>query len=174
MKLIKKYELFLEVRLADVLNIKSDTDLSKQFKELKDKEYDFSKELLKFMFLDQKENGKKVSFRVFWNDNALHKIQNRLKDRTSFKSAEEFNEVLKETINKIFPSMVGENKELNANGRYAIYLKEYNLTIVIGFRLSNYLNNNRNITIYTILSGKQDNGERENKEKQILKLIEIE
>ena len=168
MIIIKKYKFFLEARLSDVLNIKSDTNLSKKIQKLKDKEYDFSKKLLKSLYLDNKENGKKILFKILWNDTLLHNIQVKLKERTSFKSAEEFNSVLRIVINKIFPKMA--EKDLNKTGRYAIYLKEYNITIIAGFKLSN----KKLLTIYTILNGKHSSSKINDSNKKILKLIEIE
>jgi hypothetical protein len=46
-------------------------------------------------------------------------------------------------------------KELFKSGKYSIYFKEYNITIIIGFNLSKNMGDDYNIDIVTILYGRK-------------------
>jgi hypothetical protein len=56
-------------------------------------------------------------------------------------------------------------KELYKKGRYSIYLKEYNISIIVEFDLNKNMGKNYNISIITILPGKKGNN--------IVKFIEL-
>lgn len=164
--IITKFELFLEARLSDIVRLSSDdkdSDIYQHISKLKDSEFDFSKNLLKYITLRKRIDNKKVQFKIEWNDTSIHDLKIRIKDRTSFKSIEEFNSFFKSIMNQIFPKMVG--KELFKTGNYSIYIKEYNFSIIISFNIADYIRNNYSILIKTILPGKKDNN--------ILGLIEI-
>ncbi len=157
MKFLLDFELFLEARLADLLSIKGgeDTDFAKQIKKIQDSEFDLSKKLVRFITLKKRIAGKKVQFKINWNDNASHNLIKRIQDRTSFKSVEEFNSYFKSQIDYIFPDMVG--KKLFQTGRYSLYSTEYNFTIIINFDIKEYTNANFFINVVTILPGKKGN-----------------
>lgn len=161
--IIKSYKLFLEARLADILNIKGNSDLANQISKIKDAEFDISKKLVRFITLKKRVNNKKIQFELFWNDKATHDLIKRIKERTSFNSVEDFNNYFKSEFNKIFPDMVG--KELYTSGRYSLYSKEYNFTIIIDFNIDEYIDGIFEVRIITILPGKKGN--------DVIKFIDI-
>lgn len=153
--LITKYKLFLEARLADLLKIKGEGDLAKELTKIKDADFDLSRKLVRFITLKKRVNNKKIQFEILWNDTAKHNLVNRIKERTSFNSVEEFNEYFKSEFNKMFPDMVG--KELPSTGRYSLYSKEYNFTIIMDFSIDEYIDGIYEVKIITILPGKKGN-----------------
>jgi hypothetical protein len=161
--IITKFDLFCEARLADVLNIKGSGDLVKQMTDIKDAEFDINKKLVRFITLKKRVNNKKIQFEINWNDSATHNLVKRIQERTSFNSVEEFNQYFKDQFNKIFPDMVG--KELLSSGRYSLYSKEYNFTIIIHFDIDEYSDGIYEVRIITILPGKKGNG--------VIKFIDI-
>lgn len=161
--IIKKYQLFIEARLADVLNIKGESDLAKELSKIKNAEFDINKKLVRFITLKNRVNNKKLQFEIIWNDTAKHDLIKRIKERTSFGSVEEFNNYFKGEFNNIFPKMVG--KELYTNGRYSLYSNEYNFTIIMDFNIDEYSDGIYEVRIITILPGKKGN--------DIVKFIDI-
>jgi hypothetical protein len=161
--MITSYKLFLEARLADLLKIKGEGDLAKELTKIKDSEFDISRKLVRFITLKKRVNNKKIQFEILWNDTAKHNLVNRIKERTSFNSVEEFNEYFKSEFNKIFPNMVG--KELPSTGRYSLYSKEYNFTIIMDFSIDEYIDGIYEVKIITILPGKKGN--------DVIKFIDI-
>ena len=153
--IIKKYKLFLEARLADLLNIKGDSDLAKEMSKIKDAEFDITKKLVRFVTLKKRVNNKKIQFEISWNDTAKHNLVKRIKERTSFGSVEDFNQYFKGEFNNIFPEMVG--KELISSGRYSLYSKEYNFSIIMDFSIDEYIDGIYDVNIVTILPGKKGN-----------------
>jgi len=75
---IKNFESFndllIEVRLSDVLNLKSKEDdkLSSEIDQLKNLSFDFEKNLVKFITLKKRVNNKKIQFKINWNDTSKH------------------------------------------------------------------------------------------------------
>jgi len=161
--IITKFDLFCEARLADVLNIKGSGDLVKQMTDIKDAEFDLSKKLVKFITPKKRVNNKKIQFEINWNDSATHNLTHRIKERTSFGSVEDFNQYFKGEFNKIFPDMVG--KEIYVSGRYSLYSKEYNFSMIINFNIDEYADGIYEVDIITILPGKKGNN--------IVKFIDI-
>ena len=158
-----KFQLFIEARLSDVLNIKGDGDLVKQMTKIKDAEFDVNKKLVRFITLKKRVNNKKIRFEIEWNDSATHNLVKRIQERTSFNSVEEFNQYFKDQFNKIFPDMVG--KELLSSGRYSLYSSEYNFTIIMHFDIDEYSDGIYEVRIITILPGKKGN--------DVIKFIDI-
>lgn len=158
-----KFQLFIEARLSDVLNIKGDSDLAKEISKIKDAEFDINKKLVRFITLKKRVNNKKIRFEMEWNDSATHNLVKRIQERTSFGGVEEFNQYFKDQFNKIFPDMVG--KELLSSGRYSLYSKEYNFSIIIYFNIDEYSDGIYEVKIITILPGKKGN--------DIIKFIDI-
>ena len=161
--MITSYKLFLEARLADLLKVKGEGDLAKELTKIKDADFDLSRKLVRFITLKKRVNNKKIQFEILWNDTAKHNLVNRIKERTSFNSVEEFNEYFKSEFNKIFPNMVG--KELHSTGRYSLYSKEYNFTIIMDFSIDEYIDGIYEVKIITILPGKKGN--------DVIKFIDI-
>jgi hypothetical protein len=161
--IITKFDLFCEARLADVLNIKGDGDLVKQMTDIKDAEFDINKKLVRFITLKKRVNNKKIQFEINWNDSATHNLVKRIKERTSFGSVEDFNQYFKGEFNRIFPDMVG--KEIYVSGRYSLYSKEYNFSMIINFNIDEYADGIYEVDIITILPGKKGNN--------IVKFIDI-
>lgn len=151
--IIKNYKLFVEARLADLLNVKGDSDLAKELTKIKDAEFDISKKLVRFITLKKRVNNKKIQFEILWNDSAKHNLIKRIKERTSFNSVEDFNNYFKEEFNKIFPDMVG--KELYSTGKYSLYSTEYNFTIILDFSIDEYIDGIYEVKVITILPGKK-------------------
>lgn len=151
--IIKKYKLFVEARLADLLNIKGDSDLAKELTKIKDAEFDISKKLVRFITLKKRVNNKKIQFEIEWNDSATHNLIKRIKERTSFNSVEDFNQYFKTEFNKIFPDMVG--KEIYVTGKYSLYSTEYNFTIILDFSIDEYIDGIYEVKVITILPGKK-------------------
>jgi hypothetical protein len=161
--ILKKYKLFIEARLADLLSIKGEGDLAKQMKDIKDAEFDLSKKLVKFITLKKRVNNKKIQFQINWNDSATHNLIKRIKERTSFNSVEDFNQYFKDEFNKIFPDMIG--KEIYVSGRYSLYSTEYNFSIIMNFDIDEYTDGIYEVSVFTILPGKKGNN--------IVKFIDI-
>lgn len=153
--IITKFDLFCEARLADVLNIKGSGDLVKQMTDIKDAEFDLNKKLVKLITLKKRVNNKKIQFEINWNDSATHNLVKRIKERTSFGSVEDFNQYFKGEFNRIFPDMVG--KEIYVSGRYSLYSKEYNFSMIINFNIDEYADGIYEVDIITILPGKKGN-----------------
>ncbi len=144
-----KFDLFVEARLADLLSIKGDSNLAKEMTKIKDAEFDINSKLVRFITLKKRVNNKKIQFEIIWNDTAKHNLVKRIKERTSFNSAEDFNQYFKSEFNKMFPDMVG--KELYSTGRYSLYSKEYNFTIIMDFSIDEYIDGIYEVKIITIL-----------------------
>ena len=110
--------------------------------------------------IDKKREDDKAYYKRYKaNPENLKKI----KERTSFRSVDHFIEYINGIFSLIFPSMCG--KELYKKGRYSIYLKEYNISIIVEFDLNKNMGKNYNISIITILPGKKGNN--------IVKFIEL-
>jgi len=165
MKHLYKFKKFNEVRLSDVLNIKSskDDNVSSEIQRLKDATFDFDKNLVKFITLKKRVNNKKVQFKINWNDTSKHDLKKRISDRTTFRTVEEFNNFFRETVNIIFPDYLG--KDVLNTGRYSIYSIEYNISIIFEFNLEKWLKNEYEINIITVLPGR--------KGQDVIKIIDI-
>jgi hypothetical protein len=148
MKVIVNFEKFLEARLADLVNIKGFGQLSDELNKFKNQEFDITKDLPKSIMLDNKS-----FLKVIWYDTVSHNLVKRLKDRTSFADVNHFIDVFTDKMNLVFPWMIG--KELNKKGRYTIYLKEYNISIIIEFDLKKNMGRNYFINVITVLPGRK-------------------
>jgi hypothetical protein len=157
--IIKKYTLFLEARLADLItNLKGDSDFASQISKAKEEEFDLKKKLPKEIKLDSDSK-----LNLNWYNTATHDLVKKIKERTSFGSVDHFIECVQEIFSLIFPSMCG--KELYKKGRYSIYSKEYDISIIVEFDLNRNMAINYEISIITILPGKKGNN--------IIKFIEL-
>ncbi len=155
---ILSFDLFLEARFSNLVKIKTDakSDIEKSIKKSQESEFDFSKNLVKFITLNTRVNNKKVRMEIKWNHDANHNLFTRISNRTSFKSVNEFNDYFKKLINKFFPSEVG--KDIFGDGLYSIYDREHNMTIVFYIDTDDFLINDvYEIKIVTILTGERYN-----------------
>jgi hypothetical protein len=123
--------------------------------DIKDAEFDLNKKLVKLITLKKRVNNKKIQFEINWNDSATHNLVKRIKERTSFGSVEDFNQYFKGEFNRIFPDMIG--KEIYVSGRYSLYSKEYNFSMIINFNIDEYSDGIYEVDIITILPGKKGN-----------------
>lgn len=145
------FESFNEARLSDVLNIKGDGDISDRIKKAKERQFDLDRKLVSLITLKKRVNGKKIQFKIEWNDSATHDLVKRIEERTSFVSVEEFNEFFKGFINRIFPDKVGKDVY---DGKYAFYSVEHNITIIIEFEIKRYEKGDYGIRVVTLLPGR--------------------
>ena len=146
-----KFKSFTEARLSDVLNIKGTGEISDNIRKMKDKQFEFNSKLVSLITLKKRVGGKKIQLKVEWNDSATHDLIQRISNRTSFTSIEEFNNFFKDFVNRIFPDKVG--KEL-FNGKYAFYSVEYNITIIMEFNIDRYQKGDYAIRVVTLLPGR--------------------
>lgn len=149
MKNILNYVNFLEAKIADISLFKIDpnnkfgNDIIKKltYKNLNDTSF------IKYLTLKKYYKGKKTQYKLNWYHDTFHDLIKRLDNRTSIKTIDEFNQIFKDTINKILPDYIS-NGELSSNGRYCIYLHEYNLSLIL------YINIIKNeITTISIING---------------------
>ena len=152
--MIKNFKSFLEARLADLVNLtsKNDKELSDKIQKFKDMEFDVNKKLVKFITLKKRVNNTKLRFVIDWNDSVSHDLIKRISNRTSFKSVEEFNTFFIDIINNVFPDQIG--KDIYNKGKYAIYHKTYNITVIIAFDIEKYMKKKYEISVVTILPGR--------------------
>ena len=155
--IIKNYNLFLEARLFDLVNLKSDkSNIEKSIKFYQEMDFDFSSKLIKYITLNKRRNGEKIRMLIQWNHDAEHDLQKRIQNRTSFKTIDEFNEYFTLVINKLFPDKIGDT--IFSSGKYSIYDRELNITISMAFNIGDYLSKKYKLIVVTILSGrKSDN-----------------
>ena len=146
-----KFKSFTEARLSDVLNIKGNGEISDNIRKMKDKQFEFNSKLVSLITLKKRVNGKKIQLKVEWNDSATHDLVQRISNRTSFTSIEEFNNFFKDFVNRIFPDKVG--KEL-FSCKYSFYSVEYNITIIMEFNIDRYQKGDYAIRVVTLLPGR--------------------
>lgn len=151
--ILTKFKLFVEARLADVLSIKGESDFASELSRMKDAEFSFEKKLTRFITLKKRLGNKKIQFELSYYDTAKHSLLNRIKNRSSFNSVEEFNEFLKKAINQVFPDKIG--KEIFSTGRYSLYSPEFNLSVIISFNIEDFTNGKYQLIIVTILPGER-------------------
>lgn len=151
-RIIKEY--IEEARLSDLIRVSGDkNELHKYIEKEKSKEFEIDRELPTQLTLRKRYNNKKIKVYFKWFDNSKHDLKKRIKERTSFKTISEFTEIFKNSINYILPGELGVN--ISENGRYALNLSEYNLTIIFTINLDYFDVNEIKITIITILPKSQ-------------------
>ena len=154
--MITKFDIFLESRLSDNLKkLSGEGDLFNQIKQESERDFEIERDLIKYITLKKRISNKKVRFKIEYFDIVKHNIKQRIKDRTSFKNIEEFNNIIEDMLNYLFPDNI---QEMCVDGKYAVYFEEYNFTIIFGFKLNDYLNSNYNLNIITIILGYTNNG----------------
>lgn len=166
---ILKFDLFVEARFFDLVNLKNNVGVSnveQTIKNFQEMEFDSSKELIKHIKLDNKMGDEVIKMKIEWNNSASHNLIKRISNRTSFISVEEFNEYFKNIINKLFPQEVG--KIFFKSGIYSLYDKEHNMTIVIYIDTIAFTEKGRyKIKVLTVLPGRKE------KDNTTVKIIDI-
>lgn len=143
--IIKSFNLFTEeVRLSDIAKLKG-FDAKKKDDWGFDKDFDLKEQLVKIITPNIRFNGHKIRLTVTYYDDAVHNIRWKIYKRTSLKSIEEFNKLLKEAITKL----LGTTTDFIYDRKYAIYLKEYNFSIIFKIDLEML-----EFNLYTILPGR--------------------
>ena len=158
------YKDFFEAKLSDISKVSGFGNIIKQIKDYQEMDFDMERALLRFATLNKRMGKNKIRMELTWNHNASHSIINRIKERTSFKSVDEFNNNLKEILNKIFPDKIGT--DIFKNGKYTIYDKEHDISIIFAIDINKFINGEHKLLIITILPGKRY-------DDQIVKIIEI-
>lgn len=147
-------EYLKEARLADLLRVTGDkNDLHAYIEKEKSKEFEVDREFPTQLTLKKRYDNKKIKVYFNWNDTSKHDLKKRIKERTSFKTITEFTEVFKDSFNHILPDELGDG--IIENGRYAIILTEYNITIIFHIDLDNFNNQQIDINIITLLPKSQ-------------------
>jgi hypothetical protein len=150
-------EVIEEARLSDLLRVTGDkNELHKYIEKERTKEFEVDRELPTQLTLKKRYKNKKIKVYFNWYDSSKHNLKKRIKERTNFKTISEFVDTFKDVINFVFPDMIGEL--VNENGRYAITLKEYGITIIFDVNLkgTQYLKNSEiDIWVITILPKEQ-------------------
>jgi len=151
-RIIKEY--IEEARLSDLLRVSGDkSELHTYIEKEKSKDFEIDRELTTQLTLKKRYNNKKIKVLFKWFDNSKHDLKKRIKERTSFKTISEFTEIFKDSINSILPEKLGVN--ISENGRYALKLSEYNLTIIFSINLDDFKDNIIKLTVITILPKSQ-------------------
>jgi hypothetical protein len=142
---IKKFEIFLEeVRLKDVVKLKG-FDSHQIDKWGFNKTFDLTKKLVKHITPSTRINGKKIRLTITYFDDALHNIRWKISKRTNLESVEEFNDILKKSIN----NLLNQTTNFNFDEKLALYISEYNFSIIFKIDLEML-----EFNIYTIIPGR--------------------
>ena len=132
-----KFKLFVESRFQYIF--KSDDDEFDSYRI----DFDCSGEFIKFFSI--RLGKEKKRFKLIYHHTETHNLKQRVNDRTSLKSINEFNYLFIESLKELFK----ENyTEVQNNGSYSLYLKEYNFSIILNI---NYILNN--IFVKTVKQG---------------------
>jgi hypothetical protein len=151
-RILKEY--LEEARLSDLLKVTGNkNELHKYIEKEKSKDFEIDRELPTQLTLKKRYNNKKIKVFFNWFDDSKHDLKKRIKERTNFKTISEFAEIFNQAINYILPDQLGVN--INENGRFAINLSEYNITIIFSINLDDFDNNQMEVNVITILSKSQ-------------------
>jgi hypothetical protein len=149
--MITNFSIFNETRFSDVATLKSDNG---SFYDVINKEINKTfiddKDFIKFYTLKQRINNQKIRFDVEFHHNIKHNLKDRLRNRTSFKTIEEFNELIKKSLDFLFPDHL---TDMRKTGKYGIYFKEYNFTLIFAFDIYDFVKNNYILKIISIIPG---------------------
>lgn len=152
-KILNEYVEIEEAKIRDLVNFGDsyEGNLARQMKSHTEREFEVDRSLLNFVTLSRRFNNKKIRANLKWNDRASHSINKRIKERTSFLSITEFNDLIKSVLNYIFPDSIGGL--IRKNGRYAIYLKEENITLIVNINFKEIIKGNIELYVITVLPG---------------------
>ena len=142
--MIKKFNSFInEARLRDISKLKgftSDNISDWGF----DIEFDLVDKLVKFITPSIRLSGKKIQLRVLYYDDVLHSIKDRILKRTNLDSVNEFNTILKNSINKLLKKKTKFIEE----SKYGMFIREHNFSIIFIIDIEM-----RELRIITIIPG---------------------
>lgn len=160
MKYILNYKEFLEGNFFNnsKISIKNDQELGGLINNISNKKFNNDVKLLRNFTSKKYYNKSKIVLNISWYDSKDHSILYRIETRTNFKSISEFNLYIKNLLNKLIPDHIDNIKD---EGKYHIYDRNMNLSIIIYISL----NNNNNIDIISVINGFSD--------KNVLKTIYI-
>jgi hypothetical protein len=156
-KILKEYVELEEAKIRDLLSFDDsyEGNIARQIKTHTDSEFEEDKPLITFVTFNRRFNNKKIRGVIDWFNTSKHNLYKRIKERTSFLNISEFNEVFKSAMNYIFPDSIGG--VIRNNGRYGLYLKEYNITIIFNVNFKNVLKGEIKINVITVLPGHSHN-----------------
>lgn len=149
-----------EVRLSDIATLKNgdDEDLTRHVKKILDLKFTEERNLPTQTTLKKRYGNKKIKIWFKWNHTKTHNLIERIKSRTNFRSINEFKDFFIDLVNTLLPDYVG--KEIIGDGRYVVYSKEYNITIILDIRLNRVLfgdSNKIGIDVVSVISGHSAN-----------------
>jgi len=145
-----------EARFSDLIskiNV-NDNELSDRIEREQKIKFNVDRELPTQTTLKQRYKNNKLKLWIKWFDTITHNIKNKLKDRTNFKTMSEFVDEFLKVINIVLPDYIGYY--IQKGGKYGIYIKEYNITIIFSINLNGVqYGNNKELymNVITILSG---------------------
>jgi hypothetical protein len=125
-------------KFRDVLSTK---DI--KIKEISNKNFKIDDRLIPVITLE------KINKNIFikWNETKEHSISNRIKERTSFKSISEFNEI----INDGFKQMFDNNfNEIDSSNRYALHFNANKFYLLVDINYENLFSEYTQFFIPTI------------------------
>jgi len=145
-----------EARFSDLIskiNV-NDNELSDRIEREQKIKFNIDRELPTQTTLKQRYKNNKLKLWIKWFDTITHNIKNELKDRTNFKTMSEFVDEFLKVINIVLPDYIGYY--IKKDGKYGIYIKEYNITIIFSINLNGVqYGNNKELymNVITILPG---------------------
>ena len=85
-----------------------------------------------------------------WHNTYYHSIIDRIKNRTSFNSISNFNEVIEYGFKQVFPDEIGNT--ITEGGRYALHFNNHNFYLIISLNYNNLFEEDAEIFIITLSS----------------------
>lgn len=169
--MIKRFVEFIkEVKLGDIQRItsKSGSDIEGMLRDVKAKSTSFDTSESLINYIDINVDGKKKKAKIFYFDTSDHKIIDRIRTRTEIKSTNEFNIYFSSVVNNEIVPRLG--KEIDIRGRYVIYDKEQDFSLVVSIDPERILREDRyRFKLITIIPRKTNGSETSN----FIKTIEI-
>jgi hypothetical protein len=142
-------DFLLEVRLSDISKLKGiEGDVFNKIETEIERDFRIERDLIKYHTLKKRSGKKKVRFAIEYYDFILHNIKKKIGERTSFKTVEEFNDLIERMLDYIFPDNV---HKLLTPGKYGAYFAENNIEIIFYFNINDYISENYKIKIITLL-----------------------
>jgi hypothetical protein len=149
--MLTKFLIYIESRFSDVATLKSDSgSFHDRIKSEINKTFIDDKDFIKYYTLKQRINNKKIRFNIDFHHNIKHNLKNRLRSRTTLKNIDEFNELIRNILDFLFPDKIDS---LRRKGKYGIYFREYNFTVIFAFDIYEFVEDNYNLKIISIIPG---------------------
>lgn len=138
MKHIHNYELFVEARLSDIVNIIG-TGITF------DNSKSFNDNFLRYKTISKRINNKKIRLNIMWNHTLKHDLIKRIEERTNLHNIDELNSLLDNGLDELYLYNLNYIKDKN---RYSLWFSEYNFSIIVDIRANEFL-----INVITIVPG---------------------